>query len=128
MRLLLDTCTFLWAVDEQTQLSDQARSLIADPANEVYLSAISAWEIALKQERGSLVLSEPAHRYVPKFREAHAYLELALDEASALRSGRLPQLHKDPFDRMLVCQAIEHSLTILTPDAHITQYPVRAVW
>jgi len=128
LRLLLDTCTFLWAVDEQTQLSDQARSLIVDPANEVYLSAISAWEIALKQERGSLVLSEPAHRYVPKFREAHGYLELALDDASALRSGRLPKLHKDPFDRMLVCQSIEHGLTILTPDAHITQYPVRAVW
>lgn len=128
MRLLLDTCTFLWAIDERTRLSGRARSLIVDPDNEVYLSAISAWEIALKQERGSLALSEPAFRYVPKHRQAHGYLELPLDETAALRSGRLPPMHKDPFDRMLVCQAIEHALTIVTPDAHITQYPVRTVW
>ena len=128
MRLLLDTCTVLWAIDERTQLSDQARALIVDLGNEVYLSAISAWEIALKQERGNLVLSEPAFRYVPKQRHAHGYLELPLDETAALRSGRLPALHKDPFDRMLVCQAIEHGLVILTPDAHISQYPVRTIW
>ncbi len=128
MRLLLDTCTFLWAIDERAQLSDQARTLIVDPGNEVFLSAISAWEIALKQQRGNLVLSEPAHTYVPKQRRTHGYLELPLDETAALRSGRLPALHRDPFDRMLVCQAIEHSLIILTPDAHISQYPVRTVW
>ena len=128
MRRQLDTCTLLWAIDVRTQLSDQARALTVDPGNEVYLSAISAWEIALKQQRGDLVLSEPAFQYVPKQRNAHGYLELPFDEPAALRAGRLPPLHKDPFDRMLVCQAIEHGLVILTPDAHISQYPVRTVW
>lgn len=128
MRLLLDTCTFLWAVDHVTQLSATARSLIVDPDNDIYLSAISAWEIAVKQANGGLILSEPAHTYVPKYRAAHGYAELPLDEASALHVGRLPTPHRDPFDRMLVCQAIAHSLAIVTPDVHITQYPVRTLW
>lgn len=128
MKLLRDICTFFRAIDKRAQLSDWARALIVDPGNEVYLSAISAWEIALKQERGNLVLLEPAFSYVPKQRRTHGYLELPLDESAALRSGRLPAVHKDPFDRMLVCQAIEHGLVILTPDAHINQYPVRTVW
>lgn len=128
MRLLLDTCTFLWAVDEQAELSAKARSAIIDPENAVYVSAISAWEIALKQERGNLSLAEPAQRFVPKYREMLGFLELGLDEVSALRCGTLPPLHRDPFDRMLVCQAIEHGLIIVTPDAHITRYPVRTLW
>ena len=128
MRLLLDTCTFLWAVLDRSKLSATARSSIVDPGNIIYLSVISSWEISLKQERGNIVLPEPAQRYVPRFRAVQGYLELALDEAAALRAGTLPPLHKDPFDRMLVCQAIEHSLCILTPDEHITQYPVRTLW
>ncbi len=128
MRLLLDTCTFLWAVDEQAELSAKARSVVTDPENQVYVSAISAWEIALKQERGNLTLAEPAQRFVPKYREMLGFLELALDEVSALHSCSLPPIHRDPFDRMLVCQAIEHGLVIVTPDAHITRYPVRTLW
>jgi PIN domain nuclease of toxin-antitoxin system len=128
LRLLLDTCTFLWAVDQQAELSAKARSAITDPSSEVYVSAISAWEIAVKQERGNLALADSAQRFVPKYREMLGFLDLALDEASALRSGSLPPLHRDPFDRMLVCQAIEHGLVIVTPDAHITQYPIRTLW
>ncbi len=128
MRLLLDTCTFLWLVDDASPLSATARGLIRDPGNEAFLSAVSAWEIALKQDLGRLVLAEPALRYVPKYRAAHHLLELPLDEATALQISRLPAIHKDPFDRMLVCQAIAHGLTILTPDAQITQYPVLTAW
>lgn len=128
MRLLLDTCTFLWAVDEVSRLSSNARSLIVDPANQVYLSAISAWEIAVKQASRGLLLSEPAHTFVPKYREAQGYMELPLDEAAALQVGRLPTPHRDPFDRMLVWQAIAHSLTIVSPDTQIMQYPVRTLW
>lgn len=128
MKLLLDTCTFLWAVDEVGQLSATARSLIIASENDVYLSAISVWEIAVKQANGRLVLSEPAHVYIPKYRDAHGFLELPLDEAAALHVGRLPTPHRDPFDRMLVCQAIAHSLTIVTPDTQILQYPVRTIW
>ena len=128
MKLLLDTCTFLWAADEQTRLSEHARAQIVDPGNEVYLSAVCAWEIAVKQGRGSLKLPQPATRFVPHFRAAHRFLELPLDEVAALQVGRLPALHKDPFDRMLVCQAIAHGLAIVTPDPLIAQYPVRTVW
>lgn len=128
MRLLLDTCTFLWVVDEHANLSDAARKAIVDPANEVFLSAVSSWEIAVKEARGHLALSEPAPRYVPKYRAAHRILELPLDEASVLQVARLPTPHKDPFDRMLVCQAIAHALAIVTPDPLIAQYPVRILW
>jgi PIN domain nuclease of toxin-antitoxin system len=128
LRLLLDTCTFLWAVDGHARLTETAREAIANPDNEVYLSAVSAWEIAVKQARGNLTLTEPASRYVPKYRKSLGVLELPLDESSALEVGRLPAMHKDPFDRMLVCQAIAHGLTIVTPDPLITQYPARTVW
>ncbi|MSQ53079.1 MAG: type II toxin-antitoxin system VapC family toxin [Betaproteobacteria bacterium] len=128
MRLLLDTCTFLWMVDDSAQLSVVAREQITDPGNDAFLSAISAWEIAVKQAQGKLTLSEPAFSWVPKYREAHRLGELPLDEASALQAGRLPALHRDPFDRMLVCQAIAQGLAIVTPDARIAQYPVRVIW
>lgn len=128
MKLLLDTCTFLWAVDDVSRLSSTARSLMVDPQHDVYVSAVSAWEIAVKQASRSLILSEPAHTFVPKYRQAHGFIDLPLDEASALHVGRLPTPHRDPFDRMLVCQAIAHSLTIVTPDAHIAQYPVNTAW
>jgi PIN domain nuclease of toxin-antitoxin system len=128
MRLLLDTCTFLWAVDEQTHLSEQARAAIVDPDNEIYLSAVSAWEIALKQGMGNLILSEPAVRYVPQYRDALGITGLSLDEESALQVGQLPTPHKDPFDRMLVCQALVHGLAVVTPDLQIARYPVRVVW
>lgn len=128
MRLLLDTCTFLWAVGASDQLSPVAAKLLTDPDNDVYLSAISAWEIAVKQGYGRLVLAEQAHSFVPRNRVAHGFLELPLDEESALHVARLPSAHRDPFDRMLVCQAISHGLTIVTPDPQIAHYPVRTIW
>ena len=128
MRILLDTCTFLWLVVSAPELSPAARACFADTGNEVFLSAVSAWEIALKHELGRLPLPEPAARFVPAERARRQIEELPLDEAAALGVGRLPALHRDPFDRMLVCQAIEHGLTLLTPDPLITQYPVRTLW
>jgi len=128
VRLLLDTCTFLWAIAGAPDLSPQARALIVDPANEVFLSAVSAWEIAIKWERGRLILKEPPDRLVPTQRAAHGIADLPLDEESALHSARLPALHRDPFDRMLVSQAIVHGLTIATPDELVTQYPARTIW
>lgn len=82
----------------------------------------------LQAEAGGLTLTEPPERFIPKYRTMHGIFELALDELSVLQLTRLPEIHKDPFDRMLICQAIVHSLTILTPDPLITQHPVRAVW
>jgi PIN domain nuclease of toxin-antitoxin system len=128
VRLLLDTCTFLWVASGAAELSSRARELFEDPDNDVYLSVVSAWEIALKNAMGRLPLPEPAGQFVPAERRRHAIDALELDEESALHLARLPPLHRDPFDRMLVCQAIVHGLVILGPDPLITQYPIRATW
>jgi PIN domain nuclease of toxin-antitoxin system len=128
MKLLLDTCTFLWAIGEPAALSLAARDLIQSPDHEVYLSAASAWEIATKHAIGRLPLPEPPPRFVPAMRAAHGIEMLAIDEESVLQTIRLPLLHRDPFDRVLVCQAIVHGMTLITPDPLIAQYAVRAAW
>jgi len=128
VRILLDTVPFLWAVTDAPDLSDDARELFVDPENEVYLSSVSTWEIAVKHSRGKLPLPKTPVRFVPAQRKQHSIDSLPLDEEATLHLSRLPVLHKDPFDRMLVCQAIVHQLVILTPDELINQYPVRTVW
>ena len=128
MKLLLDTCTFLWIITEDAELSTTARALFIDPANDVYLSAVSVWEVSVKFTLGKLALPQPPERFIPDQRERHAIAPLALEERAALYLHRLPSLHKDPFDRMLICQAIQHELTLLTPDPLITQYAVRTLW
>ena len=128
MRLLVDTCTFLWIVADSPLLSRRARELFQAADNEVYLSAASAWEIAVKHGFGRLPLPVPPERFVPDMRERHAIVSLPIDEESALHVSRLPAIHRDPFDRMIVAQAIVHGLTILTPDTRVTQYPGRTTW
>jgi PIN domain nuclease of toxin-antitoxin system len=128
VRLLLDTVTFLWLVAEPERLASSVRDAVVDPANEVYLSAVSVWEIAIKHAIGRLPLPEAAERFVPQQRTRHDIESLPLDEDSALQLPRLPALHRDPFDRMLICQAIMHGLVIATPDRDIASYPVRTLW
>lgn len=128
MRILLDTATFLWVVTDAPDLSDDARELFVDPDNEVYLSSVSTWEIAIKHSLGRLPLPDPPAKFVPTQRKHHGIESLALDEEAALHLARLPALHKDPFDRMLVCQAVVQNLVILTPDELVSQYPVRTIW
>lgn len=128
MKLLLDTCTFLWIITGAPELSPRAREVFADPDNEVFLSAVSDWEIAVKHALGRLPLPEPPARFVPAQRKAHRIEPLPLEDDPALRVARLPKLHADPFDRMLVCQAISHGLTILTPDERIARYAVHVLW
>jgi len=128
VRILLDTVTFLWAVTDDPDLSDDARGLFVDPGNEIYLSSVSTWEIAVKHSLGRLSLPEPPVRFVPAQRKQHDVDSLPLDEEATLHLRRLPLLHKDPFDRMLICQAIVHHFVILTPDELISQYPVRTIW
>lgn len=128
MRILLDTCAFLWIITNAPELSNQARELFRDPANEVFLSSVSAWEISIKHVLGRLPLPEPPERFIPAQREKHGIQTLPLEEGATLHLARLPQLHNDPFDRMLICQAIIHSLAILTPDELISQYPAQSIW
>jgi PIN domain nuclease of toxin-antitoxin system len=97
-----------------------------DPGNEVFLSTASTWEIAVKHALGRLPLPAAPERFVPAEREAHGIGTLPIDEEATLHLLRLPPLHRDPFDRMLVSQAILHGLTIVTPDPLVTQYPARS--
>jgi len=106
----------------------RAREAFEDPANDVFLSAASAWEISIKHRMGRLPLPEPPETFVPGNRQAHGIEPLGLDEPAALRVARLPDLHRDPFDRILVAQAIEEGLVLLTPDEAIRQYAVRTLW
>jgi PIN domain nuclease of toxin-antitoxin system len=94
----------------------------------VFLSPVSGWEIAVKHALGRLQLPAPPHTYVPRLRDQHGIFPLPLEEEAALHVGKLPDLHRDPFDRMLVCQAIVHGLVVLSPDEEITQYAVRSLW
>ena len=128
MRLLLDTCTFLWIVGGASELSARAREAFADPANEALLSAASAWEIAVKHRLGRLPLPEPPDVFVPAQRVAHGIEPLPLDEEGALHVAKLPDLHRDPFDRILVAQALVGGLVVVTPDDSIREYPVRTLW
>jgi PIN domain nuclease of toxin-antitoxin system len=124
----LDTCTFLWIAAGSTQLSRRAAQLFADPANEVFLSAVSAWEIALKYSLGRLTLPGPPADYIPSLRERLGIAALPIKEEEALYLPRIPNLHRDPFDRLLVCQAVINGLALLTPDPLISQYSVRSIW
>ena len=128
MRILLDTVTFLWAVTDAVELSEAARELFSDPDNDVFLSSVSAWEITVKNSIGRLPLPESPPKFIPTQRKQHDIESLPLDEEATLYLSRLPSLHRDPFDRMLVCQAIVEHLVILTPDDLINQYPVRTLW
>lgn len=130
MKLILDTCTFLWLASAEHRLSATAVDLIRDPNNRVLLSAASAWEIGIKHALGRLPLPQglaPAV-FVPEARARHGVDPLPIEEADTLQLGRLPSLHQDPFDRILICQAIAGQAVLVTPDPLITQYPVAVRW
>lgn len=126
--MLLDTCAFLWLRESPDRLSEAAREVLRDGSNEVSLSAVSAWEISVKHAAGRLPLPRPLEDFVRDGRKIHHIEALAFDENCALHLARLPDIHRDPFDWMLICQAIEHQLTILTPDPMIRKYPIKTLW
>jgi PIN domain nuclease of toxin-antitoxin system len=128
VNLLLDTCTFLWLAADDPLLSRPARDACRDPANAVYLSALSAWEIAIKHRLGRLPLPEAPSRYVTSRRSWLRLEPLAFDEAAASHESVLPPLHRDPFDRGLVSQAILLGMSIVTPDPAIARYPAPILW
>jgi PIN domain nuclease of toxin-antitoxin system len=128
MKLLIDTCTFLWIARDSPRLSKTAAAMYLDRDNQLYLSAASAWEISIKHASGRLPLPQRPDIFVPRIRDASDMASFDIDEESALLAGKLPGLHGDPFDRMLIAQAIVHGMTILTPDPQIEQYAVRVLW
>lgn len=128
MKILLDTCAFLWLTTDAPELSDKARILFQNTDNMVYLSSVSVWEIIVKHQLGKLPLPSTADEFIKQQCEKHFIEYLSLDEKAVFNLNQLPNHHRDPFDRMLVCQAIAHDLTVLTADELITQYPVATAW
>lgn len=130
MKLILDTCTFLWLTSAEHRLSETAATLIRNPDHQVLLSAVCAWEIGVKHALGQLPLPQGLNptAFIPEARTRHRIDTLPLSEADTLELGRLPALHQDPFDRMLICQAIAGQAVLLTPDPLIAQYPVSVRW
>ncbi len=128
MRCLLDTCTFLWIIAGSRELSPTAANLFVDPTHEMLLSVVSVWEISVKHSLGKLALPTPLDRFISTQRELHGISVLPLDERAVFHLHKLPSLHREPFDRMLICQAIEHDCVLLTPDPLIVEYPVRTQW
>jgi len=125
---LLDTCTFLWLTLKPEKLSATARDICENPGNTLLLSAVSVWEIEVKYRLGKLTLKMDPPAFIRTYRPQHFIEALPFREEEALHHGTLPFHHKDPFDRMLICQAIEHGFTLLTPDPKITAYAALVVW
>jgi PIN domain nuclease of toxin-antitoxin system len=124
MKILLDTHIFLWFISGDSRLSIELRDAIRDSDNAIYLSVISVWESSIKYQLGKLPLPEPPEIYLPRQRDLHQITSLAIDERSVIQLAKLPPLHRDPFDRMLICQALENELTIATVDGAIRDYSV----
>jgi PIN domain nuclease of toxin-antitoxin system len=118
----------LWAAFRKDRLSARAQKLIEAPANEILVSAASAWEIATKYRLGKLPLAQVlVEDFVPRVAAA-GYVLLSISAEHALRAGRLPADHKDPFDRMLAAQAIDEDLPLLSNDEQLDVFGVRREW
>jgi PIN domain nuclease of toxin-antitoxin system len=124
VNLLLDTHAFVWWNFAPRELGTAAREAIADPDNQVFVSAVSVWEIAMKRRAGRLQFSASPVDAIAR----GGFFPLPISPAHAERVADLPLLHRDPFDRMLVAQAQLDSLTLVTADAHIAAYPVAQLW
>jgi PIN domain nuclease of toxin-antitoxin system len=124
VRCLIDTRVWLWMQTEPERIRGAASDAIADPGNELLLSAASSWEIAIKYALGRLPLPEEPSTYVPSRLRLSGVEGLAVTHSHALRVAALPQHHRDPFDRLLVAQAQLEDLTIITADAALRAYGV----
>lgn len=128
MRLLLDTHALLWSAVEETMLSRKARSLLESFANDVYVSAASAWEVATKVRIGKL---PEAASFAADFAEnikRMGFLELAITVQHAQRAGQLPGPHRDPFDRILIAQSQAENIPIVSNEQIFDRYGVQRIW
>ena len=127
MKVLLDTCTVIWATLSPSSLSREAREIIADESNVIHVSAASAWEIATKVRLGKLPGAEKLERDYLDVMEDAGYILLDLDTESALRAGRLVAEHRDPFDRMIAAQALGLDIPVLSTDPLLDQFGIRRI-
>ena len=128
MKILLDTHIFLWFITNNNRLSRKYCDSISNPDNEIYLSVVSVWEAMIKYQLGKLTLPESPDTYLSKQREKHLISSLSIDETTIAQLAKLPPLHHDPFDRLLICQSLEHDLMMMTEDKAIISYPMAKVF
>ncbi|MDJ1177159.1 type II toxin-antitoxin system VapC family toxin [Roseofilum capinflatum] len=128
MKILLDTHIFLWLITNNRRLDERFRNGISNPDNQVYLSVVSVWEAMVKYQLGKLPLPESPEIYLPKQREQHQIASLSIRETTVAQLAKLPPLHKDPFDRLLLCQSLERDLRIMTEDTAIISYPLANIF
>lgn len=125
MRYLLDTCAWIFLLTNPDRLSKQQQEAILDSQNKIYLSVVSAWEMSVKITKGKLELPKSLDELIFESCIKDGYIILDLDIFSVLNSKRLPPNHQDPFDRMLISQAIDNDLTIMTVDSKFINYEVK---
>jgi PIN domain nuclease of toxin-antitoxin system len=128
MNVLLDTCSFLWLAMPQGRLSAAAIQAINDPGNRLFLSDVSLWEITLKHSSGKLPLPAIPREWAPLQMKFHQLERWPLNQDAIYRSGELPRVHLDPFDRLLAAQAMESGMTLLSPDAPLSLLGASRLW
>lgn len=127
MKLLLDSHIFLWAISDSARLSLRAREMVQDSDNEVLISIASAWEIAIKVGIGKFVMPVPLAPYLQQQLVKHRIGVLPIQLSHLAMLEKLPQHHRDPFDRLLVAQCLEEDAGLITVDARLRQYPVKII-
>ena len=127
-RLLLDTHAFLWWIDDAPELTPAARRAIGDVNNECYLSLASCWELAIKASLGKLRLTSPVERFVSEQITANGFTLLNIELRHTAKVEKLPFHHRDPFDRLLIAQALAEKLTIVSADKIFRDYGVKVLW
>jgi PIN domain nuclease of toxin-antitoxin system len=128
MPYLVDTVVFLWGLGEVHRLSDRARQILSDESEEIYLSAASSWEIAIKVQKKRLSLPGAPKDFLNQVMQRWELLPLAITHMHAMEAAELPMHHSDPFDRMLIAQARSEGLVLLTADRMFANYDVETLW
>ncbi len=128
MRVLLDTHVFLWWIDDDPRISERVRGVISDGGNDLLFSAASGWEIAIKASLGRLRVSGALAPYLTEQLSRNAIGVLPVHLSHALRVHALPDHHTDPFDRLLVAQALVEDVPLVSGDPEVSRYPVEVIW
>ena len=128
MKALLDTHAFLWWITDNPMLSSHVCKIISDGRNELFFSAASGWEIAIKAQLGRIKIPDKPEIFISEQMIANAIQSLPIQISHAFHVYNLPSHHRDPFDRMLIAQAQLEGLPILTNDPQISRYPVKVIW
>ena len=128
MTYLLDTHTFLWMAGDPLSLPERVREIVEEKNNHLYLSAASAWEIAMLQQLKRLELPDVPQRFIAEALQQLNVLPMSIGFTTAISAATLPFIHRDPFDRIIIAEALKEKMTILTKDVLFKSYGVKTVW